>query len=127
MYRSFIALSVVCFAVVSNAKVISETKQPVKIELAKVVLEVQAICKTPKFEDDSFRVFFSDTSYVEVSKYEKMGYAFKLLNKNCGSFDAKVESLSSKNYETVKIQMVNVEEAQNLLKDALTEVWNSEK
>lgn len=127
MCRLFLTLSVVCFMSATQAKVLSESKQEVKIELSKVVLEVEAKCKTPKFEDDGFQVFFSDSSYVEVSKYESMGYAFKLLNKNCGSFDPNIESLSTKNYETVQIQMVNVYEAQDFLKKNLDAVWGSEK
>ncbi|MBY0384548.1 hypothetical protein K2X05_05265 [bacterium] len=127
MNKLFIALCAACLLNTAYAKVISENKQSVKIELASVILEVSAKCKSPKFEDDVFHVYFSDASFVEVSNYEKMGYSYKLLNKNCGPYDAKKEPLSSKEYETVQILLVNTDEARSLLDEALKDIWNSAK
>ena len=84
MKQFFLTLSAVCLLTTANAKVVAGNTQFVKIEVTSVVLEVEAKCITPKFEDDSFNVYFSENSYAEVSAYEKQGYAYKLLGKTCG-------------------------------------------
>ena len=125
MNQLFLTLAAMCLMATANAKVVSGNTQFVKLEVKSVVLEVSAKCKTPKYEDDTFQVFFSDDSYAEVSYYQEMGYTFKLLEKNCGSYDATKVSLSTKDYETVQILMVNGEEAQSKLNEALKSIWSS--
>jgi hypothetical protein len=125
MKQLLIALSALCLLSTANAKVISGNTQFVKIDVKSVVLEVSAKCKSPKFEDDTFQVFFSDESYAEVSSYQKSGYSYKLLDKNCGSYDATKVPLSSKDYETVQILMVNTSEAQEILNEAIKNAWSS--
>ncbi len=111
----------------ANAKTVSGNTQFLKLEIKSVVLEVEAKCKSPKYEDDTFQVYFSDESYAEVSYYQKNGYSYKLIDKNCGSYNPKKPALSTKDYETVQILMVNSAEAQTLLDEAIQNVWNSAK
>ncbi len=127
MKQLFLTLGAVCLLATANAKVISGNTQFVKIEVQSVVLEVSAKCKSPKYEDDTFQVFFSEASYPEVSSYQKMGYSYRLLDKNCGSFDATKIPLSSSDYETVQILMINTSEAQEILDEAIKNAWSSAK
>lgn len=126
MKQIFLALSGLCLLATANAKVVAGNTQFVKIEVKSVILEVEAKCLAPKFEDGSFTVYFSQNSYAEVSAYEQQGYAYKLLGKTCGQFGSSKE-LSSTDYETVQILMVNNTEAQGLLDEALNNAWNSAK
>lgn len=126
MNQLFLTLSAICLMTTANAKVVAGKTQFAKIEVTSVVLEVEAKCLSPKFEDGSFTVYFSENSYAEVSAYEKQGYAYKLLGKTCGQFGASKE-LSSTDYETVQILMVNNSEAQGLLDEALKNAWNFAK
>ncbi len=127
MNQLFLTLSAICLMTTANAKVVAENTQVVEVELKSVVLEVSAKCKSPKYEDDTFQVFFSEASYAEVSSYQKSGYSYKLLDKNCGRYDATKTPLSSNDYETVQILMVNAWEAEEILAEALKKAWNSVK
>ena len=125
MKHLLLALSALCLLTTANAKVLYGNTQFVKIDVKSVVLEVSAKCKSPKYEDDTFQVYFSKDSYAEVSYYEELGYSYKLVDKNCGSFDATKKSLSSTDYETVQILMVNTSEAQEVLNKAIKSAWSS--
>ena len=127
MNKLFFILATAAMVATANAKTVSGNTQFVKLEIKSVVLEVSAKCNSPKYEDDSFHVYFSNDSYAEVSSYEKMGYSYKLLDKNCGPYDATKKSLSTKDFETVQILMVNSSEVKETLDEALKNVWNSTK
>ncbi len=125
MKSIFFAISAVCTiaSANANAKFLAERSQVVSSIISSVLLEVTAKCRPPQFENGAYAPFFSQASYDEVKPYIEVGYTLKLVDKTCGEMDSGNE-LSSTDFETVRILLVNGTAARESLEQAITEVWS---
>lgn len=100
--KSLLLVLASLFTIQASAKVLNSGTIPVQAEIAYFEVEVQAKCLNPKFEDDSFRVYFEPQSYSEVKNYLNESYTMILLDRKCGN-NGMGTDLTDANYETVRI------------------------
>lgn len=122
----FLVFTVLGLSLSAFAKPVSFKKYTVEIEIEAVTLELQAKCQAPLNEDDSFKPRFSATSYNIIKPYLRAGFSQKLLDKTCGENSTGPE-LSSDQYETVTVYLVNGQSPFEKLSTEIEKIWNQEK
>lgn len=110
----------------AQAKMISTDSQKIELEVKSATLELSVKCQGPKFEDDTFKIYFSDESYPEAQAFIDNGYSYRLVDKKCGSSGSGPQ-LSTKTFETATVYFVDGVTPRKDLEQFIKTIWESKK
>ena len=108
-----------------EAKLLDSETKTVVVEVKSATFELSAKCIGPKFEDDSFKTYFSEESYQEAKEYLNSGSSWKLLDKSCGYEPSDKPQLSFDEYQKVTVFFVDGKSPRDLVEGSIKEIWES--
>lgn len=102
------------------AEVLESGERMVQTSVPYLVVSVEARCDQPKWEDDSFHVFYSDESYRFLKPYLESGHWSKLIGRTCG--ENSLKELSKTRFEKVEVLLLNSSEANQAVKNEVQDL-----
>lgn len=109
------------FSLPVTAEILESGERVIQTSIPYLVISVEARCDRPKWEDDAYKVFYSNESYRFLAPYFEKGYWAKLLDRTCGAWDSSTE-LSEENFEKVKILLLNNRDASEAVKNEVDDL-----